>query len=243
MVARALARSTDPTIRAVGYGAAGLAALTGTATAGLAGLQTANDVAYQRRMEAVGQKYGFTPATRGERIASEVKQARQKARGEAANYERPLKGKPAAEAGLPEYKAVKDFAKATQSGFPWDTQFTVKVNRVQYPEFDGDEEILSKQAVVDTRFSRAGMTGQIRRNFYRDKAGDLWWPSTTSSSSTATARAPARASRCSRRSSTSTSGWASRRSPFTPTSTSAATPGPGSASRRPSGPGTICGRA
>jgi hypothetical protein len=173
MVARALTRSTDPTIRAVGYGAAGLAALTGTGTAGLVGLQAANDNAYQRRMEAVGQKYGFTPATRGERIASEVRQVREKSRGEAANYDRPLKGKPATEAGLPEYKAVQKFAKATKTGFPPDTLFDVKVRRIEYPEFDGEEEILSEQAVVDSRFSRAGMSGQIRRNFYRDKDGGL----------------------------------------------------------------------
>jgi hypothetical protein len=124
-------------------------------------------------MEAVGQKYGFTPATRGERIASEVREVRQKARGEAANYDRPLKGKPATEAGLPEYKAVQEFAKATKTGFPPDTLFDVKVRRIEYPEFDGEEEILSEQAVVDSRFSRSGMSGQIRRNFYRDRGGDL----------------------------------------------------------------------
>ena len=102
MVARALARSGDPTTRVVGYGVGALAALTGTGTAALLGTQVANDITYQRRMEAVGQKYGFTPQSRGERFRGEIKEVRQKARGEEANYDRPLDGKPIAEAGLPD---------------------------------------------------------------------------------------------------------------------------------------------
>jgi GNAT superfamily N-acetyltransferase len=68
---------------------------------------------------------------------------------------------------------VQSFAKATQSAFPEDTQFTVKVRRIEYSEFDGNDEILSEQATVQTRFVKGGMTGEITRQFYRDKGGDL----------------------------------------------------------------------
>jgi hypothetical protein len=80
MVARSLSRSTNTAARVAGGAAYGVSALTGLATASLAGAATANDVMYQRRVEEVGRKYGFTPASRGERVVTEVQRARQSAR-------------------------------------------------------------------------------------------------------------------------------------------------------------------
>ncbi|WP_158043387.1 hypothetical protein [Skermanella pratensis] len=174
MVARSLMRSPRPAIRAAGMATAGVAALTGATTAGLATTFAANDLAYQRRMEEAGRKFGFTPKTRGERIQREIADTRKKLRSERANYDRPIDGKPIEEAGLPKFEQVSSFAKATQAAFPEGTQFTVKVRRQSIPEIDAKgEEIVIDHSVVETRFVKGGMTGRNARSFLRDPNGDL----------------------------------------------------------------------
>jgi hypothetical protein len=168
MVARALVRSPSPTIRAAGFAAAGAAGLTAAATAGFAATTAANDIAYQRRVEESAAKYGFDAPRRSARLAHEVKRAREDLRGARANYERPLVGKPISEIGLPAYKAVSQFGKATQAAFPADTQFTVKIDRQQLPERVGDQWVPRDRAVVSSSFVKGGMTGRITRTFMRD---------------------------------------------------------------------------
>ncbi|UEM18666.1 hypothetical protein JL100_016235 [Skermanella mucosa] len=173
MVARALTRSTNPTVRAAGLAAAGADGLTAGATATFAGATAANDIAYQRRMEEVGAKYGFTPKSRGQRLVDEAKQKRRDIRGEARNFDRPLDGKPVSELKLPDYRTATKFAEATRAAFPGGTQFMTKVARSAKYEFQGEKAIEIPTANVSHRFVKGGMTGEISRNFYRDKAGDL----------------------------------------------------------------------
>jgi hypothetical protein len=59
-------------VRVAGYATAGYSALLGAGTSVSAGAMAANDIAYQRRMDEVGRKFGFTPKSRGERVQAEI---------------------------------------------------------------------------------------------------------------------------------------------------------------------------
>jgi hypothetical protein len=115
-IARALTHSSSKAARVAGVGVGAGGALVGAATVGVGGLAVAHDIAYQRRMEAVGQKFNFKPMTRGERFKCDLVQTRKDLRSERANYDRPIDAKPIGELGLPDYKAAQGFAKATQKG-------------------------------------------------------------------------------------------------------------------------------
>jgi hypothetical protein len=166
-------RSPNSRVRAAGYGIAGLGAATAAATAGFLGTTARNDIAYQRRMEQAGAKYGFTPASRGERFVGEVNQARKELRGEKANYDKPLDGKSVEELKLPDYTTARRFAEATKTAFPADTEFRTSVRRGAKYEFAGDHAVEIPTSNVSHHFVKGGMRGEINRNFYRDKAGDL----------------------------------------------------------------------
>jgi hypothetical protein len=173
-IVSSLRRSTNPTVRAAGAAAAGLGAATGLLSVGLAGSAAANDVAYQRRMEAVGAKHGFTPQTRGERVKRDWVDTRKKLRSDAANYDRPIDGKPISELKLPDYKSVSGFAKATQSAFPEGTQFATKIQRGETLLLDPDgKETVTDRAIVENRFVKGGMTGRNVRSFFRHPDGEL----------------------------------------------------------------------
>ncbi|UEM24372.1 hypothetical protein JL100_032635 (plasmid) [Skermanella mucosa] len=172
-VARSLLRSPRAGVRAAGYAAAGYSALTGVGTAVTAGALAANDIAYQRRMEEAGRKFGFTPQTRGERIQREITDTRKKLRGERANYDRPIDGKPIDEIGLPKFEQVQSFAKATQAAFPEGTQFTVKIRRQAYEADIDKPDDAAEMAAVETRFVKGGMTGRNTRSFMRENGGEL----------------------------------------------------------------------
>ena len=85
-----------------------------------------------------------------------------RSRGERANYDRPLDGKPITEAGLPDYQSAQSFAKATQAAFPEGTQFTVKIRRHSVtPDIKKPDEV-TELSTVETRFVKGGMTGRDR---------------------------------------------------------------------------------
>jgi hypothetical protein len=172
-VARSLLRSNSRVARAAGRAAAGYGVINGIGAVALAASATANDIAYQRRMEGNGRKFGYTPATRGERIQREIVDTRKKLRSERANYDRPLDGKPIEEAGLPDFGAAHSFLTATKSAFPADTQFTTSIKRVNYGELKGGDLVQTERAMVETRFVKGGMTGRNTRSFFRDGNGDL----------------------------------------------------------------------
>ena len=173
-IASSLRRSTNPAVRAAGYGIAGAGALVGATAVGLGGGAVANDIAYQNRMEAVGQQYNFTPQTRGQRVQRDLAETRKAIRGERANYDRPLDGKPITEAGLPDYQSAQSFAKATQAAFPEGTQFTVKIRRHSVTSDIKKPDEVTELSTVETRFVKGGMTGRNVRGFMRGKeTGEL----------------------------------------------------------------------
>ena len=111
----------------------------------------------------VGQKYGFTPATRGERSPARSGRSARSRAASGPNYDRPLDGKPVTEAGLPDYKAASEFAKATQGGFP-EHAVQRQVRRLSIPSPTA-RRCPRRGEWSTPRFVKGGMTGQISRNF------------------------------------------------------------------------------
>jgi hypothetical protein len=125
-------------------------------------------------MEAAGAKHGFTPMSCDERVKRDWVDTRKALRSDAANYDRPIDGKPISELKLPDYKSVSGFAQATQTAFPEGTQFTVKIQRGHTLLIDPDgKEITTDRAIVENRFVKGGMTGRNVRSFFRTPDGEL----------------------------------------------------------------------